>query len=503
MAASFFLLLFSALALGQECDPRELERQCYAAVCSTSENFVPQSAEGLDHILAETKPSLALQVRLGAFKAFMTQSLKKIQSLATPESIRGEALTLHPKLIKELLGGDLTVVNGHYIVNDLSDATFPLTEAREYLAVYDGFMEPLSKLAYAVGKKTPVKLDPALLEVFTSLEAYAKDSPEALKNLLDLRSQIHRGKVITEKVFQKSKLDQLGDGYLKTRLRKQRHQAEAILAWKARQVLQTDWSERYKHIADSCLLLSSLLQKAGAASETQKRGEAVDAVVSGFKTKFLPLLSSSTASKLAAKVSPSTFQFTGVGLEAKLTFQENEEEDLIGLLLQADTNAGAKCEASGLFDDHYNLGEQVVQISPLSTVLRPGPLALAHELGHLVQVTLKKHSSAESKLKLERLLTCIDGFHPQSPGLRQMEDFADWFGAKLGFTDPTLMCELKNLLDLKTFESGPTYASKDSDLHSNYLFRALHIKLVGGQSITPACEELMSLSPERPVACEL
>lgn len=527
-----FLLLISSFVYAQknspgiQCDPKELENQCYSLLCdSTSSQLISSDSEELV-LKAQAQPftiNNQMKANLESLAKVSENIKASVRKKLTPEEIDKLTTELMQspfealKYMKLLFSGDISCVmeNGscQLVVNDL--VSYP--EGMKTL--FKKLSEDTIKFDY----DSPVSLDEKKKKMISGLEKLSgklnKDQIKAEKRKIN--------RIRTEGEFMIYAMASIWhDDYeslISSQIAPYKNDLSAALKTKMEDMVSIDLSSpaALERVQRSCQVANYIHVTIAENSTQKKFDEEVEKVISSFKTKFLPKLSTSSAAEMSRTINGYSFNllrptgsiYPGSPLLGRHYSGHNEPKDAFELLqdlnvLKLGENYGCRV-TSNTVNDHYNPNNEGIYISSYVLANNLSDV-ITHELGHWFSHQHQDgNMSSHSSRKIRDVRKCVKGFYPKdrSKGVyrgdhsRTEEDFADWFSAKAGLGNPKMWCDLKKVLK-KT--PGSDFIPEDGDSHSNILFREIVLRMNRGESLPGPCKELIEAIPEiEPRNCEM
>ncbi len=526
----YFFLLFTKLIYAQvaapDCNPIELERQCFAQVCSTELQTLSLETIQASFEAGHERMSPQLEENFRNFSE---------QTLSSAERVNGLLTTLNPAaLAQELIsdqtfqGGDLETFfrfmepnvgfkffgqEGIY-VDDMSPDVETYKKLSNFFWTAHSIEDGLSTLRYmGTSKLTLSGMSPKQKELVTYiLDRMIYDSqnnPVALAQYQRVKQDYSQNRRLSPRVIS----NLFGAAQMKAMranvFRPEEENIRNAVSARIRAYQETNWQEKLNGILQSCRVYSHLQETIRASQSREQFPATVTRTLNDFETRFYPLLSESTRRHISGNIrrediifeeDPQTrnpFEVSrdpGTGLASQIT----------NLKFRSDVSCG---NGRGRGSVYHN-DDKRVRISEFDLALA-GPGVLYHELGHRISALMAEEgASSESKNRFLALRACLSSMHGELPGnpkfagdqLYTEEDYADWVAAKASATPLRTFCSLQMLLGSPT---RSMYDSRKSDCHSNELFRHLHVMLNQNQTLPGPCRDLISSRPEQPRACEL
>lgn len=532
-----FLIIFSSLVFAQkggrspECDPVEVERECYTRLCSsTPERVIPTNKDELIKAATSMPYTLSPEVK---------KDSDKLVSLATNilgnanQSIESGGLK---KISEELLSDPFANFN---LIETFFRGSFncvktegKCTLVSSDLDEYPSEMKELYKKWYedTFILRGAVFLDASQMRrhINTALEKSKNELSK--KEFKDEGRNIRRLKSPTDffHYFAKAPWFVSYRSRVASDLVKSASVLENAIKIKITDMSKTPPSDIQKKMTISCQLANYLKTTLDQHATQEKFEAEKKKAIELFTSKFLPKLSADSAVELKARLHQDSIQMMKLDINTnpftpnfgrhKDGYQmpiKNSEmiEDLI-LIQNSDTH---QCNVKSLLPtDVFMQGSQTVFVSKY-TLANGLSNVITHELGHWLSAQMiNKSMSSHSLRKLKKVRKCVKSFYPRekrpSSFLNSFkddhvfveEDFADWFTAVAGAKEPGLYCDLGKILsNFGVPHSEMTYTPTDGDTHSGLLFREMTLRLNRNETLPQSCRDLMSVHPSiQPKKCE-
>ncbi len=502
----------TAQVTAPSCDLRELERQCDTQICQATE--VPR----LSDISARTDRNSPIDPNTErAFISYRNYVRERARILhdqlnaATPETLWQKLLSEKDPMsfLNSFFSRNCSSGFGSVFLNDLSpdvELYRPLAEVFSTLSAYE---DGLSSLTYLMNSKNSLRTSPnnkeSVLYTVESLVWATRSDPEKAPKYADLRQRL-----LANTPLKKADLSLIAEPERASLRRafflEKRNVIVAALGAQLEEHRRYSVENDLQRIDQSCRVKAQVARLVRDASDAGKFQSTVNTVIQSFQERLIPLLSSHTRTVIAPKLTQELFHLLPVDFDesfntSNLTGEQNIEINLyeVGFV------RSKACRISSLESNGkgslYEHSSETIQISPLQLVYG-GEGVLYHELGHHVsQLMNRPDVSAESKEKFLRLKECLGQMHGGSSQYIE-EDFADLVAAKTYQGNRSYGCEFQRMI-LSENRPESFYTSNPNDVHSNDLFRELHMRLNQNGQVPASCRQLMEHSSEAPKRCEL
>lgn len=505
------LLLLSVVALAADptCDIKELEKQCYASICSVATpGPIPYDEDTLNKELTKFNHTLpdSIESRRKKVEETVKAIVKRMKEATEDNSVEDIVERLitteevHFSRLEDLFKKEMRVretkTGQQPIFSDMGDSLYP-----EFKKMINTYYE-LNRAFYSINNS---ELDSEIVK-------------QAVKNLSEFNGKDY-SKIIRDDEM-KFRADY--NRYMATKLSPYKKVLAQQLLNKMKNSLQENFlaSNAKQDFYQSCKMAAYFHKKLAPFNQVVL-DQMIKTSLDGYRKNFLPKLSKDTAATLALYFTKENIHL--INYSNEYSFDDRIDpagpgttRDLISGMefLQKTKNYG--CELSIVnVEDHFNFETRKINISKF-TLATGHEEALAHELGHFLSYLASNGElSGHSKKKLDGLRNCIQGFYPGTVPISQLpfphsgdtqnteEDFADFMAASVGVKVKPLTCDLQGLTLYTHKEYGELYNPLPTDVHSNGLFREIHMKMVKGEKLSQSCLDLMNNSAVKPVKCSL
>ncbi len=513
-------LAASAQVTSPECDPLELERQCEAQICQAT--TVPRMSDLIRDLPANALIDPSTERSLKPLRRQIrerSQILRGQLNTATPETIWNSILNAEnpKKYLETFFSGNVGLIMDHPFLNDLSTDVEIYRPLLEVFQALDQLSSALNHSHYLSNSGSVLngRMRDTVLFMLDWMNISTND-PARKSAVRELRTRLANGGVGRPSDKNLFSSEAIRNELFRTYLQTKKNVITSAINSQLREHRSHDWESDFRRREQTCRLKGHLIPQVRAASNPQALRNMATSVITSFNERLLPRFSSHTRAIIAPRLRPSIFSLLKPEYTDKFdSIDVQGEGTIVSNLMILQTNTIKECQLETIFSaqrigSYYDGDNQQIFISPLHLIYG-GPGVLYHELGHHVSSLMVTGASPESKRKLLELRSCLTSMHgsftsnsPKHEGDQNNteEDFADWVAAITYQGPRNYGCEMLRINPLEEVRTS-AYTSRRNDVHSNTLFRELHMRMIRSEELPGPCRQLIDHSAEAPKKCEL